>query len=248
MRHNRSVPLDPTAWYPDIAAQGSLAAALQAVADEAGLTVPFVTSEGDPFGRAVVATPVPQRTEFAINSWAGERRWSVRGGESCQGLALVEGDTSDLEHIARAAQAWHDGADLNAIRDAAPFVRRTGRFEVADHDPAQLAESEWQFLRTEARVADWPEFRALVEAAYAEPALRRLYPFTSHWTLRFATTTRPNLTAVPLCLDAYSNQPYVVRALLLGEILAEAPTAAEVVSAALRHLPPGLGPVTFGAL
>ncbi|MFI2371728.1 DUF6193 family natural product biosynthesis protein [Streptomyces sp. NPDC018833] len=33
---------------------------------------------------------------------------------------------------------------------------------------------------------------ALVEAACAEPAPRRLYPATSHWTLRPSTSTRPS--------------------------------------------------------
>ncbi|MEW2077170.1 DUF6193 family natural product biosynthesis protein [Streptomyces sp. NPDC013433] len=37
----------------------------------------------------------------------------------------------------------------------------------------------------------WQEtHQALIEAAYAEPALRALYPFTSHWALRFSTTIR----------------------------------------------------------
>ncbi|WP_194919362.1 DUF6193 family natural product biosynthesis protein [Catenulispora rubra] len=39
-------------------------------------------------------------------------------------------------------------------------------------------------MRTEAGEADWLEYQELMEAAYAEPALRALYPFTSHWTLR----------------------------------------------------------------
>ncbi|MFH9040705.1 DUF6193 family natural product biosynthesis protein [Streptomyces sp. NPDC017966] len=37
----------------------------------------------------------------------------------------------------------------------------------------------------------WQEtHQALIEAAYAEPTLRALYPFTSHWALRFSTTIR----------------------------------------------------------
>ncbi|MFJ5197342.1 DUF6193 family natural product biosynthesis protein [Streptomyces sp. NPDC088394] len=92
-----------------------------------------------------------------------------------------------------AARAWQDGSALSGIRDAAPFVHPTGRFEVPAPDPQQLTESEWQFTRTEAEERDWPAYQALIEAAYAEPALRRLYPFTSHWTLRFPTTTRPSL-------------------------------------------------------
>ncbi|WP_442934618.1 DUF6193 family natural product biosynthesis protein [Micromonospora sp. CPCC 205739] len=29
----------------------------------------------------------------------------------------------------------------------------------------------------------------LIEAAYAEPKLRRLYPYTSHWSLNFSAST-----------------------------------------------------------
>jgi hypothetical protein len=36
------------------------------------------------------------------------------------------------------------------IRRAAPFVHLTGRFEVPDHDPTRLTESEWQSMRQEA--------------------------------------------------------------------------------------------------
>lgn len=162
-------------------------------------------------------------------------------------MALVQGDTHDLAQLARAACAWHNGAELAEIRRAAPFVHLTGRFEVPDHDPAHLTESEWQHLRTEAGELDWPEYRALIEAAYAEPALRRLYPFTSHWTLRFATSTRPRLTTVPLCLDAHRQKPYSVSVHYMGEVLAEASTAEAAVSMALRHLPSDLAAVTPGA-
>jgi hypothetical protein len=93
---------------------------------------------------------------------------------------------------------------------------------------------------------DWQEYRALIEAAYAEPALRGLYPFTSHWTLRFSTSTRPRLTVVPLCLDAYRQKPYTVSTHYMDKVLAEATTAADAVSTVLRHLPSGLGPVTPG--
>ncbi|MFC8260194.1 DUF6193 family natural product biosynthesis protein [Streptomyces sp. NPDC057291] len=39
----------------------------------------------------------------------------------------------------------------------------------------------------------------------AEPALRALYPFTSHWVLGFATTTRPRLATVGPCLSALAE-------------------------------------------
>ncbi|MFD4907558.1 DUF6193 family natural product biosynthesis protein [Kitasatospora purpeofusca] len=240
---------DPAVLYPDIAAEGSLGAALQAAAAKVGLSVPFTVAESDPLRIAAVASTVPHRTPLAITAWAVERRWAVRGCESFQDLALVEGDSQDLAQVVQAAKAWHDGADLADIHRAAPFVHLTGRYEVPDHDPVRLTESEWQHLRTEAGEADWPEYHALIEAAYAEPALRGLYPFTSHWTLRFSTTTRRRLTVVPICLvAAHRESRYTVSAHYMGEVLVETTTAEEAVAAAVRNLPFGLGPVTSGAV
>jgi hypothetical protein len=65
-----------------------------------------------------------------------------------------------------------------------------------------------------------PEFQALIEAAYREAALRALYPFTSHWTLRFCTNTRPGLTDLGLFLDAHRGGRYTLSdSLFEGEIL-----------------------------
>ncbi|MFI9617270.1 DUF6193 family natural product biosynthesis protein [Streptomyces sp. NPDC052023] len=238
---------DPAALYPDIAAEGGLAAALQAVADRDGLSVSFTVSETAPLRAASVASAAPRRTTLAISAWAVERRWSIRGCESFQDMALVEGDTDELAQIVRAAHAWHNGDELTAIREVAPFVHLTGRFEVADNDPGRLTESEWQHLLTEAGEVDWSEYRALIEAAYAEPALRRLYPFTSHWVLRFSTSTRPRLTVVRICLAAHRQKPFTVSTNMTGEGLTEATTAAEAVSIAASRLPTDLGPVTLGA-
>lgn len=248
---------DPAVLYPDVAAHGSLAAALRAVAREGFLagegffSAPVESSASGPLRHAAVESTLPHRNALAVNSWARVRRWSIRGEESCQGMALVQGDTEDLTQVARAAQAWHDGVALGDIRRTAPFVELTGRFEVPDNDPVGLAESEWQHLRTEANALESPgeSYRALIEAAYDEPALRALYPFTSHWTLRFSTTTRGRrLSDVGLCLLAHDVDRYTISEDLTDEsVLARATTAREAVAAAVRHLRPGLGPVTLQA-
>ncbi|MEU8110702.1 DUF6193 family natural product biosynthesis protein [Micromonospora sp. NPDC048947] len=177
-----------------------------------------------------------------------ERRWYVRGCERDQGLALIEGDTVDLAQVARVAQTWHDGAPLTEIPKAASFVKLTGWFEVPDRDPAGLVESEWRHLRTEAAEVDWPEYHALVEAAYAEPKLRRLYPFTSHWSLRFSTSTRPSLSRdVLVCLHPRRGKDYIVTMGFTGQELGETATAEEAVSLAARNLPAHLDAVRYGA-
>ncbi|WP_367318718.1 DUF6193 family natural product biosynthesis protein [Streptomyces sp. HUAS ZL42] len=142
-----------------------------------------------------------------------------------------------------------DGAALNDIRRAAPFVHLTGRFEVPDDDPARLTESEWQSMRQEAGELEytWQEtYQALIEAAHAEPALRALYPFTSHWALRFSTTTRPRLTVVGPCLTANSDGTYGVGTGIISQDLGRFATAQEAVALAVAQLPSGLGPVALG--
>jgi hypothetical protein len=240
---------DPVVLYPEVVAEGSLAAALRIVAVEQGLSIPTPVVGADPFYRALVPTTVPHREELVLSAWHVERRWSVRGCERDQGLALIDGDTLDLIEVARAAQAWHDGVALVDIPQLAPFVSLTGRFEVADRDPAQLVESEWQHLRKQAAEKDWPEYHQLIEAAYAVPQLRHLYPYTSHWSLRFSTTTRPSLSHdVPVCIHPGRGRGYLVTMGYMGPTLIETPGAEEAVAVAVRHLSADLDPVTYGGL
>ncbi|MFD3869306.1 DUF6193 family natural product biosynthesis protein [Streptomyces sp. NPDC058623] len=161
-------------------------------------------------------------------------------------MTLIDGTTDDLAAVAEAASAWHDGVELGDLRRATPFVHLTGRFEVPDLDPAGLVASAWQHLRTEARELEYawrPLYQALIEAAHAEPALRRLHPFTSHWSLRFSTRTRPRPRPVGASL-VVDTPPvrYSVAEGFPNEGDPVFPTPAEAVSAAVRRLPPNLPP------
>ncbi|USQ85969.1 DUF6193 family natural product biosynthesis protein [Streptomyces phaeoluteigriseus] len=211
--------------------------------------VPVTSPDFAPLRHAAVASTLPHREPLAISAWSHKRRWSICGEEPFQSMPLIDGGTDDLAEVARAARAWHDGATLEDIRQAAPFVHLTGRFEVPDNDPARLTDSEWQGMRQEAAELEyaWQEtYHNLIEAADADPALRALYPFTSHWALRFSTTTRPALTVVGPCLSANSDATYGVGRGLISEDLGQFATAQEAVAVAVRQLPPGLGPTTLG--
>lgn len=239
----------PAVLYPDIVACGSLAAALQVEAEGCLGAAPATPSDSAPLLHATVGSTLPHREPLQVSAWRHERRWSIRGTEPFQGMPLVDGVTDELAEVARAARAWHDGAALDDIRRVAPFVHLTGRSEVPEHDPARLTESEWQSMRLEAGELEyaWREtYQALIEAAHVEPALRALYPFTSHWALRFSTTTRPRLTIVGPCLIADSDGTYAVDRGFTSEDLGRFATAHEAVAVAVRHLPSGLGPVALG--
>ncbi|MFB6814038.1 DUF6193 family natural product biosynthesis protein [Streptomyces sp. NPDC056347] len=243
------IPPDPAVLYPDIAAHGSLSAALQAVAEGRLTGIPMVSSEAEPLMFTSVESTLRHRNPLQINAWHHERRWSIRGTESFQDLKLVGGTTEDPVQIAAAMRAWHDGEALSDIPRDAPFVHLSGRFEVPDLDPSRLTESEWHHLRTEASELEYPwgpAYQALVEAAHAEPALRNLYPFTSHWALRFSAKTRPGLAVVGPILIAQGVDEYSVSKTITGTGGVQFSTARDAVAAAVRHLPPGLAPVTLG--
>ncbi|MEU0385260.1 DUF6193 family natural product biosynthesis protein [Streptomyces chartreusis] len=244
-----TTPPDPAALYPDVAARGSLATALRTEAGGCLGAVPVTSPDSAPLLHATVASTLPHREPLRISAWSHERRWSVRGADQFQGLPLVDGRTDDLAEVATAARAWHDGAALEDIRRAAPVVHLSGRFEVPDNDPARLAESEWRGMLQEASELEyaWQEaYQALIEAAYAEPALRALYPLTSHWALRFSTTTRPGLTVVGPCLTAGSDGVFGVGRGFITADLGLFATAREAVASAVRRLPAGLGPIALG--
>ncbi|MFF7214757.1 DUF6193 family natural product biosynthesis protein [Streptomyces sp. NPDC008238] len=239
---------DTAELYPDIAEGGGLAAALRAGAEQGGFRLPVTASSGDPLTGALVGSRVPHRGPLRVNASEFERRWWIRGADAVQGMPLVEGAAREFGQLVRAARAWCEGASLSDIRRAAPFVLLTGRFEVPDGDPALLADSEWRGLRKEARTVAVPGYRPLIEAAYAVPALRALYPFRMGWALCFSTTTRPGLTVAGPRLKAYDSDEFTVSADLVGGgVLAVTATAREAVAVAVRHLPPGLGPVGSGS-
>ncbi|MEU6916142.1 DUF6193 family natural product biosynthesis protein [Streptomyces olindensis] len=242
-------PPDPAELYPDVAAYGSLATALRSVAGGCLATVPVTAPLSDLLLSAAVDSALPHREPLQITAWSHERRWSIRGEDSFQGLALIDGRTDDLAQVARAARAWHDGAPLGDVRQTAPFVHLTGRFEVPDRDPGRLTESEWQGMRQEAAELEyaWAQtYRELIEAAHAEPALRALYPFTSHWALRFSSTTRPGLTIVGPCLSANGDGTFGMGTGIISQDLGRFATAREAVAAAVHRLPPDIGPTRPG--
>lgn len=119
-----SSPPDPAVLYLDVAACGILATALRAEAGACLGAVPVTSPGFAPLLHATVASTLPHREPLQISAWSHERRWSIRGTEPFQSMALIDGTTDDLAEAARAARAWHDGAALDDIRRAAPGLLR----------------------------------------------------------------------------------------------------------------------------
>ncbi|MEU8077913.1 DUF6193 family natural product biosynthesis protein [Catellatospora citrea] len=259
----RTAP-DPAALYPDVAAEGSLASALQVTAAGQGLSLVAVPTASDLLRHASVLSSGSGREALRVSAAHAERRWLImgcgRGNGSGQAKVLVGGETRDLRDVCRVAVAWRDGVPLSDIEQLAAWVELSGRYEVPDDSPAHLIASEWEYCRKDARFSGSPEYQTLIEATYAHPVLRHLYPFTSHGSLLFSSVV-PTVHATPegqansthsfsdalICLQVWHRDRYLVRKPFYGPVLAEATTAEEAAIHAARLLPGDLGqPVSSG--
>ncbi|GAA3037636.1 hypothetical protein GCM10020229_56210 [Kitasatospora albolonga] len=228
---------NPATLYPDVAAHGSLAAALLALAGGAGTVVELTASAADPLCQASASGGLAHRAELAVSASRFERRWSVTAFGT-NGL-LLSGSTDELGHLPPVIEAWLAGEPLDVLAARARFDVLSGRPEVVDGTAADLVAAEWAWLLKQAKDADWPEYLALVEAAHAEPQLRALYPFTSHWALSFAAgpDTPPDVPPF-LSLQAPHGTPhYTVKESWNGPTLTQVGSPAEVIAFAVARLP-----------
>ncbi|MFJ9100649.1 DUF6193 family natural product biosynthesis protein [Streptomyces sp. NPDC102405] len=232
--------------YPDLAAAGSLAAALDQVAAELGVDLVTLPGDWGPVVSASIAALVPERLPLSVHIGA-ERRWFGVSGWS-QGVELITGATPDLADVVRAGVAWGgEGKSLRELHAQLPFLHFSELAEAHERGPAAAVDVSWRLLREQAADApDFPEFGLLVEAAQTEPRLRQLSPISSHWTLGFRTYTGRRSPVVVAIVPSHAGRPYRVQRFLHEGVLGEAATAEEAAALAVAHLPPGLGPATAG--
>ncbi len=90
--------------------------------------------------------------------------------------------------LVRVIDAWHSTTLVPDVLKQFAFVRTSNRGEayISGHE----VDFTWDHLLPhDDFVADRPTLAAVIEAASAQPRLRRLLPFTSHDDLRFSRTT-----------------------------------------------------------
>ncbi|MEU6224887.1 DUF6193 family natural product biosynthesis protein [Streptomyces sp. NPDC047042] len=231
--------------YPDLAAAGSLAAALEQLAADLGVDLTVVSQEGGSPVSAGVASSVPGRKPLSISIGAEARRFVVSGWS--QGIQLITGATPDLEDVVRAGLAWAEGGSLRELRECLPFLQSSERAEAHERGPAAVVEYQWRAMRQQAAEAPtFHEFAELVEAAHAELRLRQLYVFSSHWTLGFSSCTGYPFRVEVAIAPSHKGSSYRVMKHPHAETVAEAATAGEAVALAVSHLPAGLGQAVDG--
>lgn len=120
--------------------------------------------------------------------------------------------------------------------------------------PADAVEAHWQALRLKWRWSHaahqirsperpYPGIVPLLEAAAAQPRLRRLYPFTSHFALCFSSSTGYPWAVQTGSIEPLHNGRFKVRRHNPFAVIAEVDTAEEAVNLVLELLPTDSEPV-----
>lgn len=154
---------------------------------------------------------------------------------------MATGLVTELRAAAGAAVRWQAGAGLRELQAAWSFVRYGALAEA--YERGNPVEVRWREYR---RMTAWHLDHDLVEAAYAEPRIRVLFPHTSHTSLRLSRCTRPPFTVdVPFVVRRADGTYQVVRPSgspygsgLIGHV----DTPQEAIALVLGDLPDDCGP------
>ncbi|MFJ9011022.1 DUF6193 family natural product biosynthesis protein [Streptomyces canus] len=232
-------------FYPDVVEVGGMAAALHRSAADLGVPLVLVPGRAGTPDSVGVATTAPGRLPMEVFPRAESRAFQIAGRAG--GVDIVTGVTRELRDVVEAGAAWGGGTSMSRMREELPFLWVDPIAEAHERGPAAAVEAQWELLREKAaETPGFPEFGLLVEAAYAEPRLRRLFPFTSHWTVAFSSCTgRPYHDEVAI-RPVYGGGPYIVLRHPNTGAYGEVPTVAEAVAVALAHLPDSVGPAVAG--
>ncbi|MGC4985301.1 MULTISPECIES: DUF6193 family natural product biosynthesis protein [unclassified Streptomyces] len=244
-------PAPPTAIQPDpvlypevAAAGGDLVSALQRAADGMHIDLGGVQgpeSPTDPW-RLIVASVDGERGSLTATLQKEERRFSARIWWTGVGEA-ARGSTADLETVVELAHAWRAGMKLSELQARWPSFE-ADELTLA-HERGEAVAFKWQLTRDAPdRLID----HDIVEAAYAAPALRALYPMISHGSLGFSRCTHyPFSNDVPSLFPLGGGGWRVIGLVRQGGTPhQDAFTPEEAVEFVVAGLPEGCGPAVEG--
>ncbi|GAB1818571.1 DUF6193 family natural product biosynthesis protein [Herbidospora sp. RD11066] len=220
--------------YPEVGAAGTLVAALQRALDEAGHPL-TVVHESAPGWRQTAAQLTDGNRSVSTHLAIKERAFLLSFWE--RNVQMAHGITTDLADVAGATATWQSGARVADLASAWPFVGYDPMSEAYESgDPVAM---QWQSYRERPNLD-----HDLIEAAYAESALRMLFPFSSVGTLAWSRCTRYPYAAVMVAVDPRRDGVYRVH--LGSGAFAYATTPQEAIALVVAHLPPDLGPAIDG--
>ncbi|TQM33479.1 DUF6193 family natural product biosynthesis protein [Nocardia bhagyanarayanae] len=220
--------------YPEVGVAGSLRAAMQAELDRVGYTLTASLTNSP--GWWDCATRVGDDRRHVTTVLGGEQRWFTMDFWE-RGVMMAHGSTADLVASAAAIGLWQTGSRLRELQAASSFVRFGELAEAYERgDPV---ETKWKiYRRTRAPHID----HDLIEAAYAQPRLRTLFPYTSHESLRLSRCTREPFTDDLPAIIPLSDGTYQIIGPRPRSPIGHANTPSEAVSLLIHHLPDNCGP------
>ncbi len=202
---------------------------MQAELDRAGY--PLTATLTNSPGWWDCATRVGDNRRHVTTVAGSQQRWFIMEFWE-RGVCMACGKTADLAASAGAIGRWQAGSRLRELQAARPFIRFDELAEAYERgDPV---ETQWKMYR-EARSPYIDH--ALIEAAYARPRLRMLFPYTSHEELHLSRCTRfPFTRDLPAVVPVRGGSYRVIwpgRQLDIGHTR----TPSEAVDLVENHLP-----------
>ncbi|MFJ6085832.1 DUF6193 family natural product biosynthesis protein [Streptomyces sp. NPDC092369] len=232
-------------FYADVIEAGGLTNALEQTAASLDISLILVPGRKKVADSVGIASTAPGRLPLLVFVRADTRGFRLVGRS--REVDILTGETRELGDVVEAGAAWAAGTPVPVMRDVQPFLQIDVLAEAHELGPEAAVAAQWERLKEKAAdTPAFPEFGRLVEAAYAEPRLRQLFPFTSHWTVAFSSCTdRPYHDEIAIA-PQYGGGPYLVLRHPNSGMLGEAATVEEAVALALAHLPESSGPAVAG--
>ncbi|MFE9769850.1 DUF6193 family natural product biosynthesis protein [Streptomyces sp. NPDC005808] len=231
-------------FYPDLVEAGGLAAALERSAADLGVPLVLVPGRNEIPDAVGIATTAPGRLPLLVFPRADARGFHVIG--RAREVDIVTGGVPELRDVVEAGALWAAGTPVPQMRQALPSLLYDPIADAHERGPAAAVTAQWERLKElAADTPTFPEFGLVVEAAHAEPRLRQLFPFTSHWTVAFSSCTGRRYRTEVAIAPYHGGQYFVLRHPNTG-MLGEVSTAAEAVALALANLPDTVGPAVAG--
>jgi len=240
--------------YADLRQAGSLNLALKQVVAESGTGVSVISPDSDVnlLSATLAGAERFHRDPIPVSCAGQTRSFGIVGW--IRGVYTLSGGTPDLREIVRFVAAWNAGMALADLQDSFPWIHIEDKAFAHEKGPAEAVAFQWERVKAQMRGeltdGDFPLGMRLVEAAYAEPRLRQLYAYTSHWVLCFSRCVGYPFTDDIPCIDyVIPEQLYRVRRPGWGDTtrtLSGPVTAEEAVAIVVAHLPAGTGAAVAG--
>lgn len=171
--------------YPEIAATGSLAAALNAELSGRNVDDVFLGVAERP----LVASIVRQEAKVGVILGSARRVFILTFSRS--EIFLAQGSTPSISDAVQVALEWLSGVNLRTLGSSWGFIQHTDLQEAYESGDGPAA--VWNVVHREAV----EPLRGFIELARQDPRVSQLYPVVGHNILRFKEELRANIFVLP---------------------------------------------------